>query len=1234
MSTPVFVDPKSSTQADGAQSSRVPIPLPKDPYEAIRQAYLVETDTKSEPFEDLGTESPESPHIVVSHVGHVEESESSKTSGVGSTSSDSTTPLSPDHPLTHDTPDSVPPLRRTARMAVRVQPMMSPGCSARIAEVAAMSDVEFRKRFRSPYEISPSPSPTLPVRKRGFSEDAEDEGPAAGDEDLGMRGESFGLGEDEVVPEVQQQAAPVVETTVGEPSGLGYGALRRRELAAEEDQRYSTFEIGQGSGLAPEPERSERVSAFRQPALTTWTDPEDGTVYIDVPTYPPPAPPVQTPPSPEWTSGSLPISPSHSDVPSPISSPLVSLTVPSPVATPTATIPVDEDQFIEIGAQLEFYWSILQEHTLRLDAMPPTLFTEIDRDVRELYTRSGAVRDEIFSQRVVLRFSVLSGKFSREWRKLVTQRIGCVRLPSIGDIVGSDGYAYPAVMLRCVKSKVCDWYWKKKDVTQGDWVEMDDGAQTDTETPESPLAIAPPILPSKSTPPVLVPILRRTACMAVRVPHAMSSGLSASMAEVAAMSESALLEDSEEDDDEEDEEIEESMDSDSVSEDAEDEDDEGHGRDDESHALVVGTTVSAPLGLGYGALRRRELALEESNVYSTFEVGQGSRSALVSERSERVSAFRQPTLTTWTDPEDGMIYIDIPDYPPPAPPVQTPPLPEYTSGSLPISPSPSDVPSPVSLPIIPLTVPSPVATPTAVGAVREEIFSQRYWFRSLEYKQERVAVTFGAIWRPVLALEAWAGLTDAQRAALWHTISDVQGENQDLRAVLPCVSALRLFARDRADTHFLNKEDNGLRMVMGEYWKEWRGSVWKAGHIFDYADGAQSSRVPVPLPKDPYEAIKQAYLDGTNTESEPFEDPIDTKTPESPLAIAPPIPLSKSTPPVLVPILRRTARMAVRVPHAMSSGLSTGIAEVAAMSESAFRKRFRSSYESSPSVSPPDLPSRKRYHGTSELVEDSEEDNDEEDKEIEESMDSDSVSVDAEDEGPTTEDEDPAAEDEGLTTRVYGLSMGDEGYGLDDVIHGIDDEGHSVESDGLGLEEEKEAVPGGQQQAASIVGTTVSAPLGLGYGVLRRRELALEEGDVYSTFEVGQGFGSAPESERPERVSAFRQPTLTTWTDPKDGMIYIDIPDYPPPAPPVQTPPLPEDIGELFTRSVVVREEIFSKRYQFRSLEYEQERVAVIFGAIWRLVLALEAWAGENQDLRLQLAEERRARLELAEVVD
>ncbi|GKF57947.1 hypothetical protein Tco_0171484, partial [Tanacetum coccineum] len=111
-------------------------------------------------------------------------------------------------------------------------------------------------------------------------------------------------------------------------------------------------------------------------------------------------------------------------------------------------------------------------------------------------------------------------------------------------------------------------------------------------------------------------------------------------------------------------------------------------------------------------------------------------------------------------------------------------------------------------------------------------------------------------------------------------------------------------------------------------------------------------------------------------------------------------------------------------------------------------------------------------------------------------MDYESVSKDAEDEGPTTEDEDYAAEDEGLTVRVEGPDMDDEGY-----------------------EEEEEAVPRGQQQAAPVVGTIVSSPLRLGYKALRRCS------------------GSAPKSERPERVSAFRQPTLTTWTDLEDATL-------------------------------------------------------------------------------------------------
>ncbi|GJS15279.1 hypothetical protein Tco_0409751 [Tanacetum coccineum] len=189
------------------------------------------------------------------------------------------------------------------------------------------------------------------------------------------------------------------------------------------------------------------------------------------------------------------------------------------------------------------------------------------------------------------------------------------------------------------------------------------------------------------------------------------------------------------------------------------------------------------------------------------------------------------------------------------------------------------------------------------------------------------------------------------------------------------------------------------------------------------------------------------------------------------------------------------------------------------MSDLAFRKRFRSSYESSPSSLPPDLPSRKHYRGTSELVEDDEEeDEEEEDKEeeeaeeVEESLDSDSNSEDAEDEGL-------AAEDEGPVARYEGLATGDEGLGM------------RVESLSLGGDE---VVPEGQQRATLVVETA-----------------------------VGQSSGSVPEPEKPEGVSAIRQPTLTTWIDLEDDRVYIDVPAYPPPAPHVQTPPSPEWSSDL-----------------------------------------------------------------------
>nr|GEU31493.1 hypothetical protein [Tanacetum cinerariifolium] len=88
------------------------------------------------------------------------------------------------------------------------------------------------------------------------------------------------------------------------------------------------------------------------------------------------------------------LSPSASVVPTPVT---------SPVSTPAATIAVGEDEFLEVGAQLKLYGSILHDHTQRLDALLPTLIKGYYRDLREMYTRLREVMDEIFSQLYKLR---------------------------------------------------------------------------------------------------------------------------------------------------------------------------------------------------------------------------------------------------------------------------------------------------------------------------------------------------------------------------------------------------------------------------------------------------------------------------------------------------------------------------------------------------------------------------------------------------------------------------------------------------------------------------------------------------------------------------------------------------------------------------------------------------------------------------------------------------------------
>ncbi|GJZ87320.1 hypothetical protein Tco_0658930 [Tanacetum coccineum] len=216
-----------------------------------------------------------------------------------SASSNSTAPWSPDHPLTHVSSTLTPTCalfhRRTTRMTVRAQSAMSPGLLASMTEAMALSDSTFRKRYRSSY-VTPSPYPPLLVhnRYRGTSElvlDTDSEGDELGDEDADEDGEDEsldaddererlddeghglddedhglddegcglddedhglddedralegkGLGleeeEEEVVPKGQQQVVPAADTAISEPLGLGYRALRRRELTVEEDREF------------------------------------------------------------------------------------------------------------------------------------------------------------------------------------------------------------------------------------------------------------------------------------------------------------------------------------------------------------------------------------------------------------------------------------------------------------------------------------------------------------------------------------------------------------------------------------------------------------------------------------------------------------------------------------------------------------------------------------------------------------------------------------------------------------------------------------------------------------------------------------------------------------------------------------------------------------------------------------------------------------------------------------
>nr|GEX86178.1 hypothetical protein [Tanacetum cinerariifolium] len=347
-------------------------------------------------------------------------------------------------------------------------------------------------------------------------------------------------------------------------------------------------------------------------------------------------------------------------------------------------------------------------------------------------------------------------------------------------------------------------------------------------------------------------------------------------------------------------------------------------------------------------------------------------------------------------------------------------------------------------------------------------------------------------------------------------------------------------------------------------------------------------------------AINDAINLGTDTMSEPFEGK--ARTHESPHIVAPPTchveelescgtsgarstssdstaPLSPDHPlthttPALVSILCRTACMAVRVSLAMSPGLSAGIAEVEAMSDLAFHKRFRSSYDSLPSST---LPVRKRYRGTSKLIlgTDSEE--------VEESSDSHSKSEGAKDEGPIAEDEDPAMGDKGLAVRVEGLGVDDESYGLDDESHGVDDKSYGLDDESHGVDDESRGL------ADEGFGVETD---GLG--------LKEEEDDEPGSAAGNSGCGDSCERAFSTWVWSIEAPRFSVRGRSCIQSILQDHTQRLDVMPPTLFAVIDRDVRELYTQSKAVREEIFSQRYQFRSLEHEKEMTAMTFGALWR----------------------------------
>ncbi|GJU45891.1 hypothetical protein Tco_1203157 [Tanacetum coccineum] len=219
-------------------------------------------------------------------------------------------------------------------MAVRTQPTLSPDTSARVTKAMTLSPSSFRKRYKSSYETpspssSPTSSPTLLSRKRYQGtfdpiEDTEVEDTGLETEREESEDEDPGSESEEAASEDRQQQAVLVKgTTADELIGLGYEAARRCALELAEGTTYNKYEVGQSSRSVPFQQISDKTTLPRLPIRTIWEDPMEDTVYMDIECdIPPVRAPVQTPALPEWSSGSLLVSPASLTIPTPVVSPV------------------------------------------------------------------------------------------------------------------------------------------------------------------------------------------------------------------------------------------------------------------------------------------------------------------------------------------------------------------------------------------------------------------------------------------------------------------------------------------------------------------------------------------------------------------------------------------------------------------------------------------------------------------------------------------------------------------------------------------------------------------------------------------------------------------------------------------------------------------------------------------------------------------------------------------------